>query len=78
MANIKDLLNLCIEHNASDLHLTQNTPPVLRVDGRLVLFNESGLLDKDQMKKCIYGFLNDRQIEKFEQERELDFSLSLE
>ena len=39
MANIKDLLNLCIEHNASDLHLTQNTPPVLRVDGRLVLFN---------------------------------------
>ncbi|MBF0521537.1 MAG: PilT/PilU family type 4a pilus ATPase [Candidatus Omnitrophica bacterium] len=78
MVTIKDLLNLCVEHAASDLHLTQNTPPVLRIDGKLVIFEQYGLLQKEQLKKSIYSFLNERQIEKFEADRELDFSLALE
>ena len=32
---IQDLLLLCIEKNASDLHLTENEPPILRIDGKI-------------------------------------------
>ena len=32
---IKDLLMLCIEKKASDLHITDNEPPILRIDGKL-------------------------------------------
>ena len=34
---LRDLLMLTIEKHASDLHLTENTPPVLRIDGKLIL-----------------------------------------
>ena len=33
---IRDLLLMCIEKSASDLHITEKEPPILRIDGRLV------------------------------------------
>jgi len=73
---LKELLLLSIEKRASDLHLTENTPPVLRVDGKL-LFTEKPPLTRDQLKKMIYSILSDLQKEKFEKDKELDFSLAL-
>ena len=73
---LRDLLLLAISKKASDLHLTENTPAVLRIDGELVLVNENKLL-RDELKKMIYGVLADSQKKQFEQEHELDFSLSL-
>lgn len=75
--DLKELLKLSIQQKASDLHLTENSPPVLRIDGKLVLI-EGELLTKEQLKKSIYGILTDGQKEKFEHDRELDFSLALE
>lgn len=75
--DLKELLKLCIDRKASDLHLTENSPPILRMDGKLTLTDRPAL-SKDDLKKCIYGILTDTQKEKFEQERELDFSLSME
>lgn len=75
--DLKELLKLSIQKKASDLHLTENSPPVLRIDGKLVLTNEKSLT-KDDLKKSIYGILSDNQKEKFERDRELDFSLALE
>ncbi len=40
MTNLNKLLEICIEENASDLHLTVGKPPTLRVDGRLKLIEE--------------------------------------
>jgi len=73
---IRDLLLLCIERKASDLHLTENEPPVLRVDGKIHRTSMSSL-SKDDLKKMIYGVMINTQKEKFEQELELDFSLAL-
>lgn len=73
---LRDLLLLSIEKKASDLHLTYDTPPVLRIDGRLVLTDKPALTRED-LKKMIYGILTDHQKEIFEQARELDFSLAL-
>ncbi len=72
----RDLLMLTIEKNASDLHLTENSPPVIRVDGNLVL-TEHEPLTREKLKKMIYSVLTDQQKEQFERDLELDFSLSL-
>jgi twitching motility protein PilT len=73
---LRDLLLLTIQSQASDLHLTEDSPPVLRIDGHLVLA-KADPLSRDKLKKMIYGILSDSQKEKFEKDRELDFSLAL-
>jgi len=73
---LRDLLLLAIEKRASDLHLTYDTPPILRIDGHLTLTNKDPL-SREDLKKMIYSILSDNQKEKFERERELDFSLAL-
>lgn len=73
---LRDLLLLTIQKKASDLHLTENSPPVLRVDGRLML-SKSDALTREALKKMIYSILSDYQKEKFEKDWELDFSLAL-
>ncbi|MDP3142818.1 MAG: type IV pilus twitching motility protein PilT [Candidatus Omnitrophota bacterium] len=74
--DLRDLLLLCIQKKASDLHLTENTPPVLRIDGKLQLV-KAPPLTRDDTKKMIYSFLSDAQKEMFEKNLELDLSLAL-
>lgn len=73
---IRELLMLCIEKGASDLHFTDNEPPLLRIDGKLL---RTGLevLNKAELKKIIYSILTNLQKEAFERDLELDFSLAL-
>jgi twitching motility protein PilT len=73
---IRDLLLMCIEKGASDLHITENEPPILRIDGRLVR-TELEKLNKQALKIMVYGVLSNSQKEIFERELELDFSLAL-
>lgn len=73
---LRDLLIMANERRASDIHLTFDSPPILRIDGKLTM-TDFEPLTKDQLKRLIYGTLTDRQKEKFEIEKELDFSLSL-
>jgi twitching motility protein PilT len=73
---IRDLLLLCIEKKASDLHITENEPPILRIDGKLHRTNLP-FLNKQDLKRMIYGTLTNPQKEAFEQSLELDFSLAL-
>ncbi|MFA4853834.1 MAG: type IV pilus twitching motility protein PilT [Candidatus Omnitrophota bacterium] len=73
---IRDLLLMCIERGASDLHITDNEPPILRIDGRLTR-SELEILHKQDLKRMIYSVLSNNQKEIFERELELDFSLAL-
>ncbi|MCA9400875.1 MAG: type IV pilus twitching motility protein PilT [Candidatus Omnitrophica bacterium] len=75
--DLKELLKLTIDKKASDLHLTEHTSPVIRIDGKLIL-TQYDPLSKEELKRAIYGVLNDEQKEKFEKDKELDFSLDLE
>ncbi len=76
MVNIKDLLKISMEREASDLHLTLNTPPVLRIDGNIVVLEDQDPLTKENLKNIIYSILTNFQKEKFEKEKELDFSFA--
>lgn len=74
--DIKKLFQLATEEKASDLHLTVNAPPILRVDGKLrhTAFDK---LSAEDTKDIIYNILTDEQKEQFERKLELDFSLSV-
>ncbi|TAM40804.1 type IV pilus twitching motility protein PilT, partial [bacterium] len=73
---IHDLLLMCIQKGASDLHVTDNEPPILRIDGRLMR-SSLEVLHKEDLKRMIYSVLSNNQKEIFERELELDFSLAL-
>ncbi|MGE5197738.1 MAG: type IV pilus twitching motility protein PilT [Deltaproteobacteria bacterium] len=73
---IRELLLTCIERKASDLHLTEKEPPILRIDGRIYR-TDMHLLNRDDLKKMIYSVLTNFQKEMFERDLELDFSLAL-
>ena len=73
---IRELLKLVIEKKASDLHFTENEPPLLRIDGALQRTGGEPL-SKDDLKRLIYSVLTDMQKTEFERELELDFSLAL-
>jgi len=73
---IRDLLLLCIEKKASDLHLTESEPPILRIDGKLVRTAHDRLTGQE-LKRIIYSLLTNPQKENFERDLELDFSVAL-
>ena len=75
-SNLRELLLLTIQEKASDLHLTEKSPPIFRIDGRLVPLT-SRVLYRDEIREMIYSVLSDTQKAKFEVEKELDFSLAL-
>jgi len=77
MINLRELLEQMVQMNASDLHLTVGSPPVVRVDGKLQKLNMD-MLTAEQTKKLAYSMLNEKQKLKFEQNWELDFSFGIE
>ena len=70
---IEELLKLMVERRASDLHLTVDSPPFLRIDEDLIPL-DSPPLGPEDTKALAYGFLTPEQISNFERERELDMS----
>lgn len=74
--DLKDLFMMTIKENASDLHLTEEEPPILRIDGKLIRTN-SPKLKRDEIKRNIYAILTNPQKEEFEKNLELDLSLAL-
>lgn len=69
------LLYLTAQRKASDLHLTYNRPPIMRIHGRLLPL-ETEPLGTSDLKNMIYSILSDEQIERFEKFKELDFAFS--
>lgn len=74
MTDIKELLKHAVEKDASDLHITQDLPPMLRIDGELFTTSYE-VVNREQAKRIIYGLLNDKQKVRFEEQLELDLSI---
>lgn len=77
MVSLRELLEQMVKMDASDLHLTVGSPPVVRVDGKLQRLNYDRLTG-ELTKKLSYSMLNEKQKLKFEQNNELDFSFGIE
>ncbi len=76
MITVHHLLVEAIERNASDLHLTQDAPPILRIDGMLEPLDMPPLTLADT-QRMIYSLLNDTQKAQFEDKWELDLSIEI-
>ena len=76
MANLHQLLKELVDCGGSDLHITTNTPPQIRVDGSLKPMDLPPLTPVETKQLC-YSVLTDAQKHKFEEENELDLSFGV-
>jgi len=73
--DITQLLKFTLDNNASDLHLSGNNPPIVRIDGKLQRI-KSDPLRSDDIRKMLYSVMTDEQRAEYERNQELDFAVS--
>ena len=71
------LLRMVVEQGATDLHLSANRPPHLRLDERLVAMDHPPLSGND-VRDLAYSLIAPEKVERFERWKELDFAFSVE
>ena len=74
---IEELLELTVQSKASDLHISANLPPVIRVDGKLIRTDRPPL-SADDVETLLFPMLSNEQRRKLEQDWELDFSYGVQ
>ena len=74
---LSELLKKLAELGGSDLHITTNTPPQVRVDGHLRPLEGYRPLSSADTKQLAYSVLTDAQKHRFEENLELDFSFGV-
>ena len=75
---LKQLLLLTIEKGASDLHLSAGHPPVFRINRKLIPLARENPLAPDDARKLCFSLMNEQQIKRFLEEKEIDFSYNFE
>ena len=75
-ATLSDLLKKMLEMNGSDLHISTNSPPQVRVHGHLQPLDMAAM-NPSETKQLAYSVLTDAQKHRFEEHLELDFSFGL-
>ena len=76
MATLPELLQTLVELSGSDLHVTTQTPPQIRVHGKLQTLDLPPL-GPAETKGLAYSVLTDAQKKRFEETLELDFSFGI-
>jgi twitching motility protein PilT len=72
-----DVLTRMAEERASDVHLSPEFPPAMRVRGRIVPMEEYGRLTAQQTRDTVYSLLNDDQRKRFESRKQLDLAYAV-
>jgi twitching motility protein PilT len=72
MARIDSFFKLMAEQKASDLHLSTNNPPMLRINGDLVRVDFPPLKN-DELKTMVYEIAPEGKIKVFEENLDVDF-----
>jgi twitching motility protein PilT len=76
MPTLLELLKLLVEREGSDLHITTNTAPQIRVHGHLQRL-QLPEMQPAETKQLVYSVLTDAQKKRFEETLELDFSFGI-
>jgi twitching motility protein PilT len=74
--DITELLAFSAKQGASDLHLSAELPPMIRVDGDVRRINVPAMSHKE-VHGLIYEIMNDKQRKDFEEHLETDFSFEV-
>jgi twitching motility protein PilT len=76
MVTLPELLKLLVDRDGSDLHITTNTAPQIRVHGHLQRL-QMPEMQPAETKQLVYSVLTDSQKKRFEETQELDFSFGI-
>jgi twitching motility protein PilT len=74
--DIAELLAFSVKNKASDLHLSADLPPMIRVDGDVRRINIPAL-DHKQVHALVYDIMSDKQRRDYEEFLEVDFSFEI-
>jgi twitching motility protein PilT len=77
VAPLQQLLKTMVEYGGTDLHITTESAPQIRIDGRMVPLKLPPL-DAAQTRWLCYGVMTDQQKHRLEEDLEVDFSFGLQ
>jgi twitching motility protein PilT len=77
LPTLSELLKHLVDLGGSDLHITTNSPPRIRLHGELKPVEGLPVLGPAETKQLTYSVLTDAQKHRFEEDLELDFSFSI-
>lgn len=75
---LTELLEKLIKLNGSDLHITTNTQPRMRINGDLEPLPDYPILTAAETKPYAYSVMSEKQISVFEDRHELDLSFGIQ
>ncbi len=73
--DITQLLAFVMQNDASDLHLSPGSTPIVRVHGNMKKV-KTDVLESDAIRQMLYSVMSDEQRSEYESELELDFAIS--
>lgn len=74
--DLTQLLAFSMQNNASDLHLSAGSPPIIRVSG-LLRRVKADPLSSDDIRTMLYSVMTEDQRAEYEKNMELDFAIAL-
>ncbi len=75
---IEKILAYARKNNCSDIHITTGSPPLIRIDGELMLIPEVPELTKEQVHSILDSIMSDKQKELYKEKLEIDFSIEVD
>lgn len=75
---LTDLLAATVKANSSDLHISPNMPPMMRLHGDLVSIKDFPVMTPEDTQRLIYSVMADDQKKAFESALELDFGVNID
>jgi twitching motility protein PilU len=72
---MRDLLKLMVDKNGSDLFITVDFPPAIKIDGKVTPVSKTKLTAENS-KALAYAIMNDRQLKEVEATKECNFAIA--
>jgi twitching motility protein PilU len=72
---MRDLLKLMVDKKGSDLFITVDFPPAIKIDGKVTPVSKTKLTSENS-KALAYAIMNDRQLKEFEATKECNFAVA--
>jgi twitching motility protein PilU len=72
---MRDLLRLMVDKKGSDLFITVDFPPAIKIDGKVTPVSKTKLTSENS-KALAYAIMNDRQLKEFEATKECNFAIA--
>jgi twitching motility protein PilT len=76
-AALDQLLVVAVDRKASDLHLTSDAPPAMRIDGDMVQLEEYGPIARSRLREMVFSITPEKNRVQWEAERDTDFALEM-